>query len=71
MMSHGLMQVLLLDEITVDLDVLGRADLLRFLRQETQDRNATIIYVSLLSMDWRRLRWLQYWKAPHASFLQA
>lgn len=38
-------QVLLLDEITVDLDVLGRADLMDFLRQECAERGATIIYV--------------------------
>lgn len=38
-------QVLLLDEITVDLDVLGRADLLNFLAQECEQRGATIIYV--------------------------
>ena len=38
-------QVLLLDEITVDLDVLGRADLLAFLREECEQRGATIIYV--------------------------
>ena len=40
-----LAQVLLLDEITVDLDVLGRADLLAFLRDECEQRGATIIYV--------------------------
>ena len=40
------MQVLLLDEVTVDLDVLGRADLLTFLRQECEERGATIVYVS-------------------------
>jgi hypothetical protein len=39
-------QVLLLDEITVDLDVLGRADLMDFLKQECRTRGATIIYVS-------------------------
>ena len=39
------LQVLLLDEITVDLDVLGRADLLAFLREECEQRGATIIYV--------------------------
>lgn len=39
-------QVLLLDEITVDLDVLGRADLMDFLKQECRQRGATIIYVS-------------------------
>ena len=39
--------VLLLDEITVDLDVLGRADLMTFLKQECEQRGATIIYVSM------------------------
>lgn len=39
-------QVLLLDEITVDLDVLGRADLMDFLKGECRERGATIIYVS-------------------------
>ena len=39
------MQVLLLDEITVDLDVLGRSDLLAFLRKECEQRGATIVYV--------------------------
>nr|GMC53645.1 ABC transporter I family member 20 [Ipomoea batatas]GME08255.1 ABC transporter I family member 20 [Ipomoea batatas] len=38
--------VLLLDEITVDLDVLARADLLRFLKTECEDRGATIIYAT-------------------------
>ena len=42
-------QVLLLDEITVDLDVLGRADMLAFLESECEERGATIIYVRLLS----------------------
>ena len=37
--------MLLLDEITVDLDVLGRADLLQFLQEECEQRGATIIYV--------------------------
>lgn len=40
------MQVLLLDEITVDLDVLGRADLMRFLVEECDSRGATIIYAT-------------------------
>lgn len=35
--------VLLLDEVTVDLDVLVRHDLLLFLKQETASRNATIL----------------------------
>jgi CCR4-NOT complex subunit CAF16 len=39
-------QVLLLDEITVDLDVLGRADLMRFLVEECEQRGATIIYAT-------------------------
>eukprot|EP00889_Picochlorum_renovo_P003145 jgi/Picre1/30175/NNA_005544.t1 len=38
--------VLLLDEITVDLDVLGRADLMNFLKEECASRNATIIYAT-------------------------
>jgi hypothetical protein len=38
-------QVLLLDEITVDLDVLGRADLMEFLKDECEARGATVIYV--------------------------
>ncbi|KAF3455356.1 hypothetical protein FNV43_RR05807 [Rhamnella rubrinervis] len=39
-------KVLLLDEITVDLDVLTRADLLKFLRKECEERGATIIYAT-------------------------
>lgn len=39
-------KVLLLDEITVDLDVLARADLLSFLLSECQHRGATIIYAT-------------------------
>ncbi|KAK3003770.1 hypothetical protein RJ639_019608 [Escallonia herrerae] len=39
-------KVLLLDEITVDLDVLARADLLRFLKKECQERGATIVYAT-------------------------
>ena len=38
--------VLLLDEITVDLDVLGRADLMKFLQEECASRNATVIYAT-------------------------
>ena len=45
MVLRHVLQVLLLDEITVDLDVLGRADLMSFLRQECRERGATIIYV--------------------------
>ncbi|KAG6472057.1 hypothetical protein ZIOFF_069512 [Zingiber officinale] len=39
-------KVLLLDEITVDLDVLARADLLRYLKKECEERGATIIYAT-------------------------
>lgn len=38
--------VLLLDEITVDLDVLGRADLMNFLKEECVARNATVVYAT-------------------------
>lgn len=38
--------VLLLDEVTVDLDVLVRQDLLRFLEKETIERGATIVYAT-------------------------
>ncbi|XP_035830072.1 uncharacterized protein Rv2082-like [Helianthus annuus] len=39
-------KVLLLDEITVDLDVLARADLLTFLKKECEELGATIIYAT-------------------------
>ncbi|XP_077218213.1 non-intrinsic ABC protein 9 [Tasmannia lanceolata] len=39
-------KVLLLDEITVDLDVLARSDLLKFLKKECEERGATIIYAT-------------------------
>jgi ABC-type uncharacterized transport system ATPase subunit len=35
-----------MDEITVDMDVLGRMDLLEFFRQECEERGATIIYAT-------------------------
>lgn len=38
--------LLLLDEVTVDLDVLVRCDLLRFLEKECVQRNATIVYAT-------------------------
>jgi CCR4-NOT complex subunit CAF16 len=40
------LQVLLMDEITVDMDVLGRMDLLDFFRQECEQRGATIVYAT-------------------------
>ncbi|KAM0914180.1 hypothetical protein ACQ4PT_011715 [Festuca glaucescens] len=39
-------KVLLLDEITVDLDVLARANLLTYLKKECVERGATIIYAT-------------------------
>lgn len=44
--SRAYFQVLLLDEITVDLDVLARADLLSFLKKECEERGSTIIYAT-------------------------
>ncbi|KAF7968887.1 hypothetical protein HWV62_28918 [Athelia sp. TMB] len=38
--------VLLLDEVTVDLDVLVRDDLLKFLKSDSETRGATIIYAT-------------------------
>jgi CCR4-NOT complex subunit CAF16 len=46
-LAMGLMtpwKLLLLDEVTVDLDVLVRSDLLDFLRKETESRVCTIVY---------------------------
>ena len=39
-------EVLLCDEITVDLDILGRLDLLKFFEEECEERGATIIYAT-------------------------
>ena len=41
------LQVLLLDEITVDLDVLGRAELMAFLKDECITRGATVRLLSV------------------------
>lgn len=38
--------VLLLDEITVDLDLLSRHNFLQFLKQETESRQCTIVYAT-------------------------
>jgi len=40
------LRVILLDEVTAELDVLARADLLRFLRDESGARGVTILYAS-------------------------
>ena len=45
----GLMRprsVLLLDEVTTDLDLIARQDLLAFLRDETESRQTTILYAT-------------------------
>jgi CCR4-NOT complex subunit CAF16 len=39
-------EVLLLDEITTDLDLIARQDLLEFLRQESEQRGTTILYAT-------------------------
>lgn len=40
------LSVILLDEVTAELDVLARADLLAFLREESVTRGVTIVYAS-------------------------
>lgn len=39
-------RVLLLDEITVDLDLLSRSEFLAFLKRETESRPCTIVYAT-------------------------
>ena len=39
-------QLLLCDEVTVDLDVVARADLLAFLREETEVRGVSVVYAT-------------------------
>lgn len=39
-------QVLLLDEVTVDMDIVGRLDLLQFFKEECTERGATIVYAT-------------------------
>jgi CCR4-NOT complex subunit CAF16 len=55
-------RVVLLDEVTADLDILARADLLRFLRAESENRAVTTIYATHV------LDGLQDW-ATHLLFL--
>jgi len=40
------LRVILLDEVTAELDVLARADLLSFLREESESAGTTIVYAS-------------------------
>jgi CCR4-NOT complex subunit CAF16 len=56
------LKLILLDEVTAELDVLSRADLLRFLRDESQQRGVTILYASHV------LEGLAAW-ATHLAFL--
>lgn len=39
-------KALFLDEVTTDLDVLGRADLMQFLQSECEEQGATIVYAT-------------------------
>jgi CCR4-NOT complex subunit CAF16 len=56
------LSVILLDEVTAELDVLSRADLLRFLRAESDDAGVTVVYASHV------LEGLGAW-ATHLAFL--
>jgi CCR4-NOT complex subunit CAF16 len=57
-------RVLLLDEVTTDLDLIARADLLQFLREETEERGATILYATHI------LDAMEEW-ATHIAYLEA
>jgi CCR4-NOT complex subunit CAF16 len=57
-------KVLLLDEVTVDLDVVSRTDLLEYLKQETETRGATILYATHI------FDGLDHW-ATHLAHVQA
>ena len=39
-------KLLLLDEVTIDLDVVVRLKLLNYLKQECQERNCTVVYAT-------------------------
>ncbi len=56
------LRLVLLDEVTADLDILARADLLRFLRRQSEDRQVTTVYATHV------LDGLQDW-ATHLLFL--
>ena len=55
-------ELLLLDEVTTDLDVIARADLLKFLRAESETRGTTVLYATHI------LDGLDTW-ATHIAFL--
>ncbi|KAG5587347.1 hypothetical protein H5410_047781 [Solanum commersonii] len=44
--QYAYCEVLLLDEVTVDLDVVARMDLLDFFKEECEQRGATIVYAT-------------------------
>ena len=56
-------RVMLLDEVTTDLDLIARADLLQFLREETEERGATILYATHI------LDAMEEW-ATHIAYLE-
>ncbi|KAK1290701.1 ABC transporter I family member 19 [Acorus calamus] len=56
-------QVLLLDEVTVDLDVVARMDLLDFFKEECEQRGATIVYATHI------FDGLETW-ATHVAYIQ-
>ncbi|KAL5709236.1 ABC transporter I member 19 [Ranunculus cassubicifolius] len=56
-------QVLLLDEVTVDLDVVARMDLLEFFKEECEQRGATIVYATHI------FDGLESW-ATHVAYIQ-
>ncbi|KAL1367610.1 hypothetical protein HN51_021668 [Arachis hypogaea] len=57
-------KVLLLDEVTVDLDVVTRMDLLEFFKEECEQRQATIVYATHI------FDGLETW-ATHLAYIQA
>ncbi|OMP11121.1 ABC transporter-like protein [Corchorus olitorius] len=56
-------QVLLLDEVTVDLDVVARMDLLDFFKEECEQRGATVVYATHI------FDGLETW-ATHLAYIQ-
>ncbi|KAE8686102.1 ABC transporter I family member 19 [Hibiscus syriacus] len=56
-------QVLLLDEVTVDLDVVARMDLLDYFKEECEQRGATIVYATHI------FDGLETW-ATHLAYIQ-
>lgn len=56
-------KVLLLDEVTVDLDVVARMDLLEFFKEECDQRGATIVYATHI------FDGLETW-ATHLAYIQ-